>query len=364
MDSNTKCEEIVNQIEYYFSDINLINDSFLNEITQKDNGWVSIETLLKFNRLKALTNSNRSLIINSVMNSNSDLIELNESKTQIRRKLDKPLPEVSEEYKQCLQLRTVHIKGFPKDITLDEIKDWIKEYGECVSIQMRRKPKNNEFKGCIFVVFNDQSIAENIIDQKEIKYNDNVLLKENKIRYFERKREFFAEKRRIRVESKKLLNEMKCETNDVCDQDMKDIQIENPVKVKSAVLKLKGLPKSVNWLQIKNHFKIYANISYFHRTNANGFAFIRFANNYDANNVLAVTKIESEDQTISKLIIDKFEVNAEVITGEEEKQFWIETKKNVKRHRKMKCKEKMANKLDKNDRNDRILGLKPHKHIN
>ncbi|CAN8023691.1 unnamed protein product [Ixodes persulcatus] len=44
--------KIIKQIEYYFGDFNLPRDKFLREKVKLDEGWVPIETLLTFNRLK------------------------------------------------------------------------------------------------------------------------------------------------------------------------------------------------------------------------------------------------------------------------------------------------------------------------
>ena len=45
-------EKIIKQIEYYFSDVNMINDKFMQKKIQRDSGWVSLDVLTKFNRLK------------------------------------------------------------------------------------------------------------------------------------------------------------------------------------------------------------------------------------------------------------------------------------------------------------------------
>lgn len=37
-------------LQYYFGDHNLPRDKFLKEQMQQDDGWVTLETMLKFNR--------------------------------------------------------------------------------------------------------------------------------------------------------------------------------------------------------------------------------------------------------------------------------------------------------------------------
>ena len=47
--------KIVRQIEHYFGDYNLPRDKFLKETIQSDDGWVSMETMMKFQRLASLS---------------------------------------------------------------------------------------------------------------------------------------------------------------------------------------------------------------------------------------------------------------------------------------------------------------------
>ncbi|BFY97842.1 hypothetical protein BsWGS_00882 [Bradybaena similaris] len=64
---------IIKQIEYYFGDINLLKDKFLQEKIQEDDGWVTMDTMLKFNRLKEITD-NAQTICEALKRSSSDLI--------------------------------------------------------------------------------------------------------------------------------------------------------------------------------------------------------------------------------------------------------------------------------------------------
>lgn len=72
------------------------------------------------------------------------LLELNEADTAVRRVI--PLTDLTEEQQKELNDRTVHFKGIPADATLDEIKAFCKQYGEVVSVEMRRKREDRSFK--------------------------------------------------------------------------------------------------------------------------------------------------------------------------------------------------------------------------
>lgn len=132
---------------------------------------------MTFNRLKSLT-TDQEQVVKCIKNSTSGLVEVNEDATKMRR--TKPLPELSDDYFKELNLRTLHLKGFPKDSNLDDIMAFCVKFGKVQSVQMRRNFKaKNEFKGCIMVTYLEKEDAEKMLEQ-ELKYNDIVLLKENK----------------------------------------------------------------------------------------------------------------------------------------------------------------------------------------
>lgn len=90
--------KICHQIEYYFGDFNLPRDKFLKEQIKLDEGWVPLEIMIKFNRLNRLT-TDFNVIVEALSKSKAELMEISEDKTKIRRSPSKPLPEVTDEYK-------------------------------------------------------------------------------------------------------------------------------------------------------------------------------------------------------------------------------------------------------------------------
>uniref|UniRef100_A0AAY4E198 LA protein n=1 Tax=Denticeps clupeoides TaxID=299321 RepID=A0AAY4E198_9TELE len=170
-------KKIADQIEYYFGDHNLPRDRFLKEQLQVDDGWVALETMLKFNRLKTLT-SDQAVIVDSLKKSQTGLIEISEDSTKIRRSLDKPLPELNDEYNTAVKHKSVYIKGFPLETTLDEIKDWLSDKGTVENIHMRKGPQKT-FKGSIFMVMNSEETAKEFVecsDAKKFKEHDLIVL--------------------------------------------------------------------------------------------------------------------------------------------------------------------------------------------
>ena len=87
-------DDIKNQIEYYLSDKNLEGDQFFNDLISKDkDGYLDLEYILQCNLIKK-NKWTKEQIIESLKNSEN--VEINENKTRIRRKGNKPLPPLDE----------------------------------------------------------------------------------------------------------------------------------------------------------------------------------------------------------------------------------------------------------------------------
>merc|ERR1740131_338542 len=91
---------IIRQVEYYFGDFNLPRDKFLQEETKSDDGWVTMETMLKFKRLSELSKDEK-VIVDALKQSKAGLLEVSEDGSKIRRDPAIPLPENTEESRSC-----------------------------------------------------------------------------------------------------------------------------------------------------------------------------------------------------------------------------------------------------------------------
>ncbi|XP_034282980.1 lupus La protein [Pantherophis guttatus] len=190
-------KKVCQQIEYYFGDHNLPRDKFLQEKIKSDDGWVTLETIIKFNRLNRLT-KDFDVIVGALKKSKTELMEVSEDKTKIRRSPDKPLPEVTEQYKNAIKSRSIYIKGFPLDATLDDIKEWLDCKGKVENIQMRRTLQKT-FKGSIFAVFDTVESAKEFVGTPNQRYKDTELIVLFKEDYFAKKND---EKKRNKLEAK------------------------------------------------------------------------------------------------------------------------------------------------------------------
>ena len=108
-------KNIVRQVEYYFSDFNLPRDKFLREEIRKDDGWVTLKTLMTFNRLARLSKDAK--VICGALRESSELMEVSKEGDKVRRSEDKPLPDDADAFRKETAARTVYAKGFPADVT-------------------------------------------------------------------------------------------------------------------------------------------------------------------------------------------------------------------------------------------------------
>lgn len=193
-------EKITRQIDYYFSDVNVMKDKFLLEEFKKNKGWVKLSTLLTFVRLKQLTKEEEKLV-EALKKIESKHVELDEEGRQVRRK--NPLPENKEEFQKQVDLRTVHVSGFPTSYEFEELSKFCNQFGVVESVAMRRHFKTRFFKGCIHVVFQDQADAKKLLETEPLMCKDRELKKESMEQYYKRKDEMKQKKRNKMKDRKK-----------------------------------------------------------------------------------------------------------------------------------------------------------------
>lgn len=118
-------------MQFYFGDVNMQRDKFLIEQTRLDEGWVPMTVMLNFKILASLSKD-----IEAILNAleDSDLIEISEDRKKIRRSLDKPLPVYNDEYRKAQEARTVYLKGFPADSTIETLKSYFESTDNVESI--------------------------------------------------------------------------------------------------------------------------------------------------------------------------------------------------------------------------------------
>ena len=117
-------KKVVRQVEYYFGDLNLQRDTFLMDEMKKDEGWISLDTMMKvcsylfpkrftlfqFKRLAEIVDNKKEGVTAALESIGTDLIEVSEDKTKIRRVTSKPIPVYDDNYKRLQKNRTAAVK--------------------------------------------------------------------------------------------------------------------------------------------------------------------------------------------------------------------------------------------------------------
>lgn len=175
----TKLEQdIIDQVEYYFSDSNLFRDKFLQAEIEKNEGWIAVSTLTTFKRLAALSTDVK-VIIDALDKSDSGLLEINENRDSVRRHPERPLPERNEETRKEIISRSAYTKGFPKEMDMPEFIEFFKDYPKVIHVTIRKyldKPtKTYKSKGSVFVTFSTRDQCAAFLSQ-DIKYKDTELI--------------------------------------------------------------------------------------------------------------------------------------------------------------------------------------------
>lgn len=311
-------EKIIRQIEYYFGDRNMPRDKFLQQAANSgQDGYVPIATLLTFNRLKALS-SNEQLIAAAVKKSGSSIVQLNDEGTGIRRHPDKPLPDIfSPDLRKFIKSKTVYVKGFPLDSTLDNLQSFFVGFGKIEHLQMRRKgaDEGRQFKGSVFVEFTGQDAADAFLALKSVKFGEVELMKESKENYFQKKNE-----------------EKKFKTGVRAEQPVVSVDVsprETTVKQTGCVLHFNGCGDKPTWEAIKERLSEYATVAFVDFPGADrSEGYVRFKEEGGANKALEGLRSGLSEGEMPVLLGAPSVVR--VLKGEEEVDYWAKMEANKK----------------------------------
>jgi len=297
--------KIIRQVEYYFGNINLWRDKFLKEKREEDDGWVTIECLTTFNRLQSLS-MDFDVIVNALEKSKTGLLEIHPSRTKIRRSLDKPLPDQDDPIlRKTSKMKTLYIKGFPQTYTLDDVQDFILSQ-ECHNIFIKmRLDQDKKFKGSIIVELSTIEQAKKLLNN-EIKLEDQVLKIMTREDYFRYKGD------KGRSNSNRSTDRGGKENDDEgADQEPKKL---------GCVLHFKGANEETSREDLKAVFGNHGEeVEWIDFSIGETQGYVRFKNADSAKKVIEAVK-EAND---GKIVIKETEIEARVIEGIEEKNYWI-----------------------------------------
>ncbi|XP_041048689.1 la-related protein 7 isoform X2 [Carcharodon carcharias] len=153
---NKVLSEIKKQVEFWFGNVNLHKDRFLQEQIQKSrDGYVDISVLTTFNKMKKLTTDVK-LIARALKN--SAVIELNVEGTKLRRRMALGVQP------QDVDDRTVYVELLPRNVSHGWIDRVFSKCGNVVYISIPRYKTTGDPKGFAFVEFETTSGAQKAIE--------------------------------------------------------------------------------------------------------------------------------------------------------------------------------------------------------
>lgn len=311
--------KIAEQIEYYFGDFNLMKDKFMKQELIKDDGWVPLNTLLRFNRLSALT-KNVDVIISAFKENPSELIEVNEIRKCVRRNPERVLPELNEDWKSVVAQRTVYVKGFPTEtVTLDDILKFMQTFGKIDNVFMRnyfdKTSKTWKFKGSVYAAFPTREEAESFISIKSVKFAGNELIRKLQLNYIEEKK---TERLEQKLKSKQLKSELLKEQHELKKKELKKLPT-------GALILVTGLTNTINRNQLKDGAKLLGwDVAFVDYNQGDPTAYIRLQAQDSAKE--ALSKLENNSFKVKDVVLQ-----AECVEGEKEVELLkkMEDDKNV-----------------------------------
>ncbi|VVC29459.1 Winged helix-turn-helix DNA-binding domain,La-type HTH domain,Lupus La protein,RNA recognition motif [Cinara cedri] len=125
-------KRILDQVEFYFSDANIVKDAFLlKHVRRNKEGYVSLKLISSFKRVKHLAKDWRAV---AFAISKSEKLELNESGTKLRRKEQLPA------FDQTTPSRTVVAINLSeeKPVTIETVAELFRSCGEIALIRVLR----------------------------------------------------------------------------------------------------------------------------------------------------------------------------------------------------------------------------------
>lgn len=140
--SDELADKICTQVEFYFSDNNIIKDAFLlKHVKRNKEGYVSLKLISSFKRVKHLSRDWR--VVREALTRRSKKLEINPQGTKLRR-VD-PLPP----FDQTIPSRTILVARLPiEKLTVESVAEIFKPYGEIALIRVLRPgyPSPSEVK--------------------------------------------------------------------------------------------------------------------------------------------------------------------------------------------------------------------------
>lgn len=164
-------DKVRKQVEFYFSDSNLQTDRYLWKIYESNDGWVELKTILTFGRMRQYRPEDK--VIKALKESTK--LKLSDNNELVGR--NDPLKEFRE-LENTRKRNTVHIEGFPKELTQEDVEDffatkinpYLPKTQNYASIRRIRNRKTKEFFGVVDVEFVTFEDSEYFLNDMKLAY--------------------------------------------------------------------------------------------------------------------------------------------------------------------------------------------------
>jgi len=268
---------------------------------ENPDGYIPISVLTTFNRLKQLT-TDVAIIAEAVKN--SDIVELSEDSTMLKRKW--PLPE-----EDTSLPRSIYSKGWPEGTTIEKAAEFYAPHGKVLSVRLRKRP-TGEFKGAIVVEFSSEEEAKAALAAAP-QLEGHTLTYQSKEVWAQEKREAFQKKKAIQKEKKKEQKE-KSEKKGKDKKRKEPDEEEEEEYTKGLILSYKGIGPQKRE-DLKPIFSEFGDVQFVdHTANAEN-GYIRFAAPEQASKAV-------ESLTASKREFGGKVPTLAILEGEEEQKYW------------------------------------------
>ncbi|CAI5746597.1 unnamed protein product [Peronospora destructor] len=146
------------QLEFYLSESNLRQDKFLQQ-AMDEQGFVPVDVLLSFNKLKMLKATKRMILDEA---EKSSIIRVDRTRSCIAAKV---VPAGGQG--DDADARTIYIDSFSATDDHDSLRQVFAQFGKVNLVSLPRFPQNKKFKGFGFVEFSDQHTANAVVSSSD-----------------------------------------------------------------------------------------------------------------------------------------------------------------------------------------------------
>lgn len=142
--------QIREQMEFYFSDSNLMRDRFMKkQITESKDGFINLDIFLNFNKIKSLTLDTN--IIGTALKQ-SELLQISEDGKRVKRTKPVSSPKNIDD-------RTVYVECLPHNVDHEWVKKIFSTCGQVLYVSIPRYKSTGDPKGFAFIEFDSVEAA-------------------------------------------------------------------------------------------------------------------------------------------------------------------------------------------------------------